>query len=102
MYGMAYQIPVPTVITPPDIEPVTLAELKRHLRIEDHDDAGEDDDLANSLIPTARRYIENRCKISMIDQTLETSFDCYPPFIGLRGPVIEVLSFTYRDGAGDE
>ncbi len=42
------------IITPPAAEPLTLAQVKAHLRL----DGNADDALLTSLIAAARRYLE--------------------------------------------
>lgn len=59
---------------PPLSEPVTLAELKDHLRL-DHN--GEDA-LLNSLISTARQYLEQRTSLALIDQSWRLCLDHWP------------------------
>jgi len=109
----------------PDIEPVTLAEMKRHLRCF----AGatdEDEDVA-ALIVAAREWVEDYSARALIDQTWRLTiegglnrvpgFDA-PRFVGgfghrewmhwirrgelllRRAPVIEITSFTSTDAAG--
>src|SRR5947199_210729 len=50
------------LITPPSIEPVTLAEAKAHLRLE----ISDDDALVSDLIGTARELIEEEVARSLI------------------------------------
>lgn len=60
------------LITPPALEPVTLAEVKTHLRLPA--DATEDTYL-NSLITSARQYCEQETRRAFINQTWELSLD---------------------------
>ncbi|MBO6918243.1 MAG: phage head-tail connector protein [Rhizobiaceae bacterium] len=63
------------VITqPPIAEPVTLDEVKTHLRI-DHD---KEDDLLNALISTAREYLESRTQLALITQSWRLCLDAWP------------------------
>ena len=59
---------------PPLSEPVSLTELKDHLRV---DDTGEDT-LLQSLIVTARQYLEQRTSLALIDQTWRLCLDHWP------------------------
>jgi len=54
-------------IADPEIEPLTLAEMKRHLRCYDGS-TSEDDDIA-ALIVAAREWVENYAGRALIDQT---------------------------------
>jgi len=66
-------------VTDAAVEPVTLLELKRHLRI-----TGEDDDyLLGILIFMARTYLEDLFNIAFISQTWQMTMDAWP---GYREP----------------
>ena len=67
------------LITPPAIEPVTLAEVKTHLRLPA--DATEDAYLT-TLIAAAREYCEQETRRAFITQTWELTLDGWP---GSRG-----------------
>lgn len=85
------------LITPPAIEPVTLAEAKAHLRCGD-----DEDSLITALIQTAREECEHRTERSLITQTWERVLDFFPPVeieLG-RPPVQSIVSITYYDAAG--
>ena len=70
-------------ITQPVVEPVTLRQLKRHLRIE-HD---EEDEYLLSLIGAGRVYAETRCDRCFIDTQLEMQTDTFPAAIELPLPM---------------
>lgn len=55
-------MPVLERISGPTVEPVTLAEAKAHLRI----DSTDEDTLVDSLITTAREYIEEQTRLSLV------------------------------------
>lgn len=62
------------VIVPPVTEPVTLAEAKLHLRVDDDGDsppAHPDDPLITALISAAREWCEYYSGLSLAPQTLE-------------------------------
>lgn len=98
-------------ITPPAIEPVTVADAKLHMRVIDDNE----DTLIALLIGAARRYAETYCQRSFITQTFTLfldnwpcSFDGNPYFSGPfsmpsnaiqleRGPVISLDSIKYLD-----
>lgn len=103
----------------PEIEVVTLAEMKRHLR--EFDNVTDQDDDIEALIVAAREWVEQYTGRALIDQTWrlnisssstidgETSSYAYGDYewslhgIYLRrSPVLEITSFVAVDSAGDE
>lgn len=62
------------LITPPAEEPVTLADLKAHLRL----DTTEEDALLSALIVAARQSIEARFGVAVIAQTWRLALDAAP------------------------
>jgi uncharacterized phiE125 gp8 family phage protein len=88
-----------TVVTPPATEPITLAEMKLHSRI----DGNDDDALINTLITAARMQIEQMASHRMVTQTLALSIDDLPDsgILYLEGPVQSVSSIQYYDLDGD-
>jgi uncharacterized phiE125 gp8 family phage protein len=89
------------LITPPTSEPITLAETKSHLRL---DDTNEDALLA-ALIRTAREHLERTTGLSLITQTWRLYLDSIPEdgVIQIaRGPVQAIESLTLYDASGEE
>ena len=86
------------VITPPQIEPVTVEDVKLCAHI-DHD---IEDKIIALWIKTGRELAENYQKRSYITQILEQSFDGFPcvPFNLARPPLIGVMTITYTDSDG--
>lgn len=85
---------------PPEVEPVTLAEAKAHLRIT-HD---SEDALVESLLRAAREDVEHRTGQALIVQHWRLALDELPGdgVVALRrGPVREITSVTVYgdDGA---
>ena len=74
---------------PPAVEPLSLEEVKLHLR-NNPGDTSEDKDIIAPLISAAREYCENYCGKSFAEQ----SITAYPEVSGTmtlpRGPVISV------------
>jgi len=111
------------LVTPPTVEPVTLALAKLHLRV----DFDDDDLLITGLITAARQYAEKRTNRAFFTQTWMRTMDFFPLYgrvEGSRAPsqrdtwpygmwywdrvtidlphnrVQSVTSITYNDGTG--
>lgn len=83
------------VITPPIKRPVTVEELKSHLRIEINDD---DDDLESKIkaVVASLDPPDGRLGRALITQTLRYSMPANPPrFIRLPYPPVQSLSVKY-------
>jgi uncharacterized phiE125 gp8 family phage protein len=90
-----------TLVSPPETEPVTLAEMKAHARI----DTEADDALASTLITAARLWAEQYTKRAFISQTWALWFDGCPvdkTFVELpRAPLRTVDSVQVFDENDD-
>jgi uncharacterized phiE125 gp8 family phage protein len=89
------------LITPPARAPVTMAEVKDHLRVA-HDD---DDIKISQFIRAATSYLDGRLGVlgrCLITQTWEITFDAFPPGeIELPLPPVQsVTSVSYVNPAG--
>jgi uncharacterized phiE125 gp8 family phage protein len=62
------------LLTPPALEPLTLAEAKAHLRVE-HDD---DNDVITGLVKGARSHVEIATRRALITQRWRLVRDCWP------------------------
>lgn len=100
MYGLV-------TITPPAVEPVSLARAKSHLRI-DHD---EEDDLITGWIRAARELTELHTGKRWVTQTVRLTLPGWPTDCtsGIAGairlpvePVASVDAFRYFDSSGTE
>lgn len=83
----------------PLIEPVTLAEAKAHLRLEQ----ASEDTLIEGLIRAAREEVEKTTGQALIEQSWRLTLDDWPTSDVLflnRTPVREVLSVTVFDADG--
>jgi uncharacterized phiE125 gp8 family phage protein len=84
------------VTTEPTVEPVSLADMKLHLRV----DCTADDDLITSLIVAARQWCEDYEHRAYITQTITAKLDYLPSQIILPKPRLQsVTSITYTDTA---
>jgi uncharacterized phiE125 gp8 family phage protein len=81
------------------VEPVTLAEAKRHLR-ETLVDTDNDTDISR-LITAARHACEERLQRTLITTTWQLTLDAFPEAIKVPMPrLIAVSSLAYLDAAG--
>lgn len=90
-------------LTPPAAEPVTLAEAKAHLRVEDT----AEDSYITALIATARVAAESFTARAFLTQSWRLQRDAWPsdpcrPWIDLpRPPVLGVTEVRVRSADGD-
>jgi uncharacterized phiE125 gp8 family phage protein len=88
------------VTTPPASEPVSLADMKDHLKV----DVSDDDALITIQIVAARKWMEFYCNRSIPSQTLTAKLDSFPigdqSFIVPQSPVISIASIKYIDTEG--
>lgn len=87
-------------ITEPTTEPLTLAEVKLHLRI----DGSDEDTLLNSLIATARRWWEDVTGRTLFTTEYEYSLTAWPGtdriLLPRATPLQTLTSLVYYDTAG--
>lgn len=91
------------LITAPALEPVSIAEAKAHLRLEDD----TDDAAVEANITAARIYAEEYCWRGFVTQVWEFVSSCFPetygskPYLELpRGNLVAVESVKYIDTNG--
>lgn len=85
--------------TEPTEEPVTLDEIKAHLRV----DFDDDDDVLGYYITSARQHAENYCQRAFITQIFNYRLDEFPWELKLPRPnLVSVSSIKYTDQNGDE
>ena len=87
------------LLTPPALEPVSLADAKHFLRVA-HDD---DDDVIAALIAAARVHVEAQTRRALIEQTWRLVRDVWPaagrlPILPV--PLIEVTAVRVFDADG--
>lgn len=87
-------------LVPPALEPVTLDEVKAHLRV----DVADEDAYIASLIAAARALSESLTGRALITQTLQMSLDRWPSCgraVDLpRAPVQSIVSVEVVDASG--
>ncbi len=83
------------LITSSTAEPVTLAEAKLHLRVDDN----ADDVLIGALITAARQHAEHDTRRALVTQTWKLVLDAFPESVITldRAPVSAVVSVVYTD-----
>jgi uncharacterized phiE125 gp8 family phage protein len=89
-----------STITPPVAEPLTLAEVKSHLRL----DGTVEDTLLTGLIAAARQYLEATAGLAIITQTLRFYLDDWPRDGLIQLPIAPLQSLesvTVYDAAGN-
>ncbi|MBL0371071.1 phage head-tail connector protein [Rhizobium sp. KVB221] len=86
---------------PPLAEPLTLAQVKAHMRI----DGSDEDDLLLSLLRTAREHLERTTGLALIAQAFRLYLVCWPES-GIveiaRGPVKAIDEIRVFDANGEE
>ncbi|MCK9437463.1 MAG: head-tail connector protein [Synergistaceae bacterium] len=91
-----------TTTTAPESEPVTLTEVKKHLRLATTDAEAaaytSEDDLLNRLITVARTQAEQETGRAFITQTKTYYLDAWPDetFIKIPYPTLQSATVTYR------
>jgi uncharacterized phiE125 gp8 family phage protein len=87
-----------TITTPPATEPVTYAQMKSHLHLDDDNDR----DYIIGLISAAREYAENSIQRSLITRTITAKWYNNDPVVGKlilpRGPVQSITQVTNFNG----
>ncbi len=91
----------PKVITAPTVEPVSVVELKEHLRL----DFDDEDSLLYAYLQAAREYVEARTQRTLHEAVLEyyiDRFPCGPVYLPLASPLISVPGVWYKNSGGTE
>lgn len=86
-----------SLVTAPAAEPVTTAEAKTHLRV----DTTDDDTYIDTLVKSARMWVERTNGIALVTQTWDGAIDEFPGGDGAivipKYPLVSVSSVTYHD-----
>lgn len=86
-------------LTPPAMEPLTLVEIRAHLRL----DTEDEDALLLALAVVAREHLERETGLVLAARDFRLCLDGWPQdgiVTMARGPVRAVTSVTVYDGAG--
>lgn len=86
-----------TLVTPPESEPVTLAEAKFHCKVDDSDS----DDYISALITAAREYAEQYQNRALMPQAWLMTLDYFPDIIRVSKPPLISASVEYDDSNDD-
>ena len=90
----------------PSVEPMLVADAKLHLKVL----TNNEDTLITNMITAAREEVENYCNISLVEQTIEESFPCFPVAENYNtlsslwlsvSPLISIDSISYIDTDGN-
>lgn len=65
-----------TLVTPPTVEPLSLAEAKTHCRIPT--EVADENGLITDLIVAARQYVESFTRRALLNQTWDWKLDAFP------------------------
>jgi uncharacterized phiE125 gp8 family phage protein len=78
-------------------EPVTLAEIRAHLRLDTTGGTHPDDGYLQALIAAARGHVENASGLVLVQATKDQAFDYFPigDIDGFRLPYNPVASVTW-------
>jgi uncharacterized phiE125 gp8 family phage protein len=78
----------PELITAPTVEPVSLADTKKHLRVAHTNE----DSLIERQITLAREYVEATCHQQLITATWTLYLDVFPAIIGPPLPPLQTVT----------
>ena len=87
-----------SLIEPPELEPVTPAEVRKSARVDDD----RFDDEIDRLIPAGRETAEQETGRRLISQTWRLELDAFPAdgaIVLPQSPVLSITAVEYWDGA---
>tara|TARA_A100001201_G_C4095729_1_gene203687 strand:+ start:5155 stop:5727 length:573 start_codon:yes stop_codon:yes gene_type:complete len=79
----------------PIVPPISVEELKKHLRV----DFPDDDEIIDTMLRAASEALEAECGLSFSVADYTVTLDCFPAreFTIPHGPITEISSIEYRD-----
>lgn len=80
----------PIVVDGPTVEPVSLADMKAHLRV----DGTDEDDLVAALVAAARLCVEATTRLALIEQTWRLTLRQWPPLRVVALPLEPILAVS--------
>lgn len=84
------------IVDKPGAEPLSLGQVKQHLRIETTDE----DALLSMIVQVAREHVETITGRFLMRQTIDLQMDGFSDPIRLVAPLVSVSSVKYIDAAG--
>jgi uncharacterized phiE125 gp8 family phage protein len=87
-------------LTPPAVEPLTLVEIRAHLRL----DTEDEDALLSALATVAREHLERETGVVLAERNFRLCIDDWPAdgIVTIpRGPVRAITSVIVYDGDGE-
>ncbi len=95
-----------TLVTPPVAELIDLEQAASHLRLDLEDMDPTEQDQLTAWIRAARRHVEQKLSIAIVEQTWRLTLDGFPPgilpILFPRPPLRSVTSVLYTDSDGVE
>lgn len=91
----------PGCVIPPTVEPVSLAEAKKHLKV----DLTDEDELIAGMITAAREHIEHITRRAILTQTWDICLQDWPQGNNITLPYgcLQSVEFVaYRDAGGEK
>jgi uncharacterized phiE125 gp8 family phage protein len=87
-----------SIITPPTLEPVSLAEIKARARI----DVSDSDGILAGYMLEARQWVETVSGLALMTQTIDAYYDEFEDdcLVLPKAPAQSITSLTYLDTAG--
>ncbi|MCG6122778.1 MAG: hypothetical protein MEP57_08725 [Microvirga sp.] len=94
---------IPILVAAPAVEPVSLAQARAYLRLDDPEAPSAEDGLIESLVVAARLAVEAATRLKLIAQTWRISIAAQPASRAIRlplAPVASIAEIRVFDGAG--
>jgi uncharacterized phiE125 gp8 family phage protein len=87
------------LVTAPPVKPLTLDQLKAHLRV----DTSDEDELLLGILDAAVEHAEAVTKRALVYQSWDWLLECFPRWFEVpKAPLIQVEHIKYLDDSGAE